>query len=214
MPTAAALRIALTTATVVVCLPGATLGQTRSDLMGGVSIGAGALVTRGATDDPVVALVRPEPGRSPATVAFGFTVGKMVNPRWALLIAASFDGMATDTLTSGDISIGSRRITFDSGRSSGTALMMAAGAERWLTNTWWARGGVGAGFLSRDVFLDDAGLDITLQKGVGIGVLVASGVDLWSGRNGAAGLEVHLSAFVLKGVRVYVPSVRLGVNVY
>jgi hypothetical protein len=190
---------------------GRAAAQERSGLMGGFSLGAGTLDFRGVSSDPAVGLVRQADGQ--VDIGGNLSLGAVTSPRTALLFELSLTSSRTSSVE-GEIRVGSNRVTFPASEDSYTALVTAGALQFWLAPNLWVRTGFGAGVLDRDVTITDADLTITLDKGTGLAILAAAGVDVW--RRGAFSLDaqIHFTSFALKGLRVNAPSVQVGFTWY
>jgi hypothetical protein len=163
------------------------------------------------SSDPTVGLVRQADAQ--VDIAGNLSLGAVTSPRTALLFELSLTSARTSSIE-GEIRIGANRATFAANEDSYTALVTAGALQFWLAPNFWIRTGLGAGVLDRDVMISDADLTITLEKGTGLAILAAAGVDVW--RRGAFSLDaqVHFTSFALKGQRVNAPSVQVGFTWY
>jgi hypothetical protein len=81
----------------------------------------------------------------------------------------------------------------------------------WVTPRVWVRGGLGAGSLSRTLYLPDS-VDLALDKGYGFAVLGAAGVDVGQPEHGAVDVQVQFTTFSVGGIRVNAPTLQVGVS--
>jgi len=144
---------------------GEATAQERSGLMGGLSLGAGSLGFGGMSSDPAVGIVR-QGGDQRLDLAVNMYLGAISSPRTALLFEVATSGSRTDSVD-GEVRVGPRRVTFASSTSSLTSIVFAGAGQYWLTSNMWLRGGLGVGFLDRNLAIEAANLTLTLDKGRG-----------------------------------------------
>jgi hypothetical protein len=199
---AAVWRKALVVVAFLAATSGESLAQEYSGLIGGFSVGAGSMRIGGTSADPSVRIIQQERNRP---VGLGFNLY-----RNAFLLGVALTELGTSVSQEGEVRVGSRRVTFDSAASSQMLGVVAGAFQHWLTPSVWVRGGVGAGYLDRDLRIDPAGLTITLDKDTGVAVLAATGVDLRRQGTFALSLELHLTAVAVEGLRITAPTVQAG----
>jgi len=209
------LRLLLAIALVMLARDGQA--QQPSGLVGGMSVGAGLLGLHGTLNgDPSVALLRQGETRV-SIMGFDAHLGGMVGRKTALLFVMTGDfdpGSASDLDVL--VRVGDRLVTFNSGTTSLGSGVFAGAVQQWLTSRVWVRGGVGAGFLTRDFTLgtDASYLTVTLDRGFGPAVIAAVGIDVWREGNFAADVEFHFTGVRLEGVGIDAPTVQVGFNWY
>jgi hypothetical protein len=192
---------------------GAAVAQERSGLMGGVSLGAGTIGFSGATTDPALGIVRQNRDQA-LGFAMDMYLGEVISPRSALLFDIALPSGATGSSADGEVRVGPRRVTFESSKDTQTSLVMTGAAQFWLTSRVWLRGGLGVGYLHRDLEIDSADLTITLEKGTGVAVLTAAGIEIGRWANSAVNAEFHFTTFALQGLRINAPTVQVGLAWY
>ena len=187
--------------------------QERSGLMGGLSLGGGALDFSGASSDPAVELVS-EGGDQGFGTGFNLYLGASTSPRTAILFEVAFIDQEEDVVVDGEVRVGANRVTFPAGASTQTAIVFAGALQYWLTSRVWVRGGFGAGVLDRDLVIAAADLSITLTKSLGFATLAAAGVEFWRRGNFAMDAQFHFTSFGLEGLRINAPSGQVGFTWY
>lgn len=207
----------LLTAVLAMTVAAESRAQQRSGLVGGISLGAGALGLHGrAGDDPAIELIRQADDQVPV-MGFDVHLGAMVGPRTAVLFAMTGDlDLGSESDLDAEVRVGERAIAFSSSTTSLGSGVFAGALQHWLTSNIWVRGGLGVGFLTRDFTLgsDASYLMLTLDRGYGLAVLAATGVELRRWGNFAVDLEFHLTAVGLNGLGIYAPTVQVGCNWY
>lgn len=200
---------------VVICAAsgGQVSAQQRTGLMGGVSLGAGALNVSGTASDPAAELVG-EAGDQGVDTGFNMYLGFSTSPRTAVLIDLALVGLAEGVVVDGEVRVGANRITFPSATSSHTSLVLAGALQYWPTSKVWLRGGLGVGTLDRDLVVEAVDLTVTLNKGTGFATLVATGVDFWRRGNFAMDAQFHYAFLALNGLRIHAPTGQVGFTWY
>jgi hypothetical protein len=196
---------------------GEALAQPRAGLMGGASIGGGSLSLEGPAEvDPGVSLVRQRDSHL-GTFAVDLHLGGMLGAKTAAMLALTFDtGLGGPFGQNVEVRVGDSRVAAGSSETSLWAGVIGVAVQRWLLPRAWVRGGAGSGFLQREFTLGTDGdyLTVTVDRGYAFAVLAAAGVEVYRRANFAVDAEFHLSAFSLRGVGVYAPSVQVGFNWY
>jgi hypothetical protein len=198
----------------VMTMVGEASAQQRSGLVGGFSLGGGVLALGGSSTDPVVGIIQDDEGTVGA-VAVDLHLGFMVRPRVAFLFEGAAAGDQPKTsLAAGQVTVGSRQVTFNSSTTSLMSMVLAGAIQYWITERVWVRGGVGAGWLHRDLVIDAQQLSITLEKSAAPTTLVAAGADVWRRANFALDLEFHFTTFAKDGLRISAPTMQVGFQWY
>jgi hypothetical protein len=187
--------------------------QERRGLMGGFSLGGGAVNVSGASADPATQLVT-EGGGQGAHVGANLFIGVSTSPRTAVLFEVAIAGVAEDAVVDGEVRVGTDRVTFPMTSSSLTSSVFGGAVQYWLTSRVWVRGGLGAGYIDRDLLIGPADLTVTLSKSLGFATMGAAGVDIWRRGNFAIDGQFHFTWLALEGVRIQAPTGQVGLTWY
>lgn len=195
---------------VMLAIPSSNVSaQDRSGVTGGLSIGAGGLILRGSADDPAVEVIQQGDEQRGAASA-DLRLGGFVNPRLALFfeLAIAFSGeKELDAPVA--VRIGDTELHFADGTTDLTSNLWAGAVQFWVAPRLWLRGGLGAGYLSRTLYLADS-IELTLDKGYGLAMLGAAGLEVWQFGHGAIDVQAHFTTFPVGGLWVNAPTVQVG----
>jgi hypothetical protein len=190
--------------------------QDRSRLAGGLSLGLGRLaIPSSGNPDAAVDFITLDPEKRLAA-ALDLHLGSMISRNTAIFFEFAGAGHARATgETGGRVTIfETRQVTFGPTTSTVTAYTAVGSVQHWLTQSLWVRGGLGGGFLDRDITAENPKITLTVDKTGGLAVLGVAGFEFWHANNFASDLQFHFTTFAVQGVRINAPTIQVGFNFY
>jgi hypothetical protein len=188
-----------------------------------VSAGGGPMQFGGDAMDPLAELYDPDDDTLGAG-AFGLVL-TLGTARWAVMVPEVhyFPASAGTDGAAGTLIVGTRTVPVAPDTKSISGYTVTTGLQRALVPSGrvWARGGIGAGWISRHISAEDQGITIDLGTSgeTGLALSGAAGVRVWAReleRSGATGVDVEFHFVTIKAgdLRVNNPSVRIGWTFY